>query len=98
MRRKRRWLTQTRHLHMAASYARAVPDEAGMADARASVRMDEINRFLTHSIGATIRFIRWSLSSVQDEPSRHVIPLPGPAHGPVPAIEFRSEAQRRKAS
>ncbi|HEY6960137.1 MAG TPA: hypothetical protein VI814_15045 [Candidatus Limnocylindria bacterium] len=69
-----------------------------MADARASVRMDEIRHFLAHSIGATIRFIRWSLSSVEDEPNPHVIPLPGPAHGPVPAIEFRAESQRRRAS
>lgn len=69
-----------------------------MADARASVRMDEIRELLARSVGATLRFIRWSLSSVEDEPDPHVIPLPGPAHGPVPALEFRAEAQRRRAS
>ena len=69
-----------------------------MADARASVRMDEIRELLSRSIAATVRFVRWSLSSVEDEPDHHVIPLPGPAHGPVPALEFRAEAQRRSAS
>lgn len=69
-----------------------------MADARTSVRMDEIRHLLARSIGPTLRFIRWSVSSVEDGPDPRVIPLPGPAHGPVPAIEFRFETPRRKAS
>lgn len=69
-----------------------------MADARTSVRMDEIRQVFARSVATTIRFIRWSLSSVEDESDARVTPLPGPAHGPVPAIEFRIEPQRRKAS
>jgi hypothetical protein len=44
------------------------------------------------------RVVRWSLATVEDDLPSNVIPLPGPAHGPVPAIELRLEDQRRKAS
>jgi hypothetical protein len=41
----------------------------------------------------------WTVSSVEDEHhATNVIPMPGPAHGPVPAIELRMEEQHRKAS
>lgn len=83
---------------MAPPYAHPMPDEAGMADAQASVPMDEVKHFIARSIGATMRFVRWSVSSAEDEPDPQVVPLPGPAHGPVPAIEFRVETQRRRAS
>ena len=69
-----------------------------MADARASGHMERIRQVITRWILESIRFARWSLSSVEDEPGPHVVPLPGPAHGPVPAIEFRVETPRRKAS
>lgn len=60
--------------------------------------MDEIRQLFARSIGATIRFVRWSLSSADEEPDARVAPLPGPAHGPVPAIELRVAAPRRRAS
>jgi len=44
------------------------------------------------------RLVRWSLATVEDELPPNVIPMPGPAHGPVPAIELRLEDQRRRAS
>ena len=43
--------------------------------------------------------VRWSLATVEDETPHNVIPMPGPAHGPVPAIRLRmEEEQRRRAS
>ena len=61
--------------------------------------MDEI-RWIVSVIGRTIaRALAWTVSSVEDEPRMsNVIPMPGPAHGPVPAIELRMEEQHRKAS
>ena len=61
--------------------------------------MDDI-RWILGVIGRTIaRALAWTVSSVEDEPRRsNVIPMPGPAHGPVPAIELRMEEQHRKAS
>ncbi len=69
-----------------------------MPDARASVRMRQMRPLVSRVLGATMRFMRWSLATVEDHDQARVIPLPGPAHGPVPAIEVRLEAQRRKAS
>jgi len=43
------------------------------------------------------RAIGWSFSPVDETHVTNVIPMPGPAHGPVPAIELRRE-ERRKAS
>lgn len=61
--------------------------------------MDDI-RWILAVIGRTIaRALAWTVASVEDEPrASNVIPMPGPAHGPVPAIELRMEEQRRKAS
>jgi hypothetical protein len=43
--------------------------------------------------------VSWTLASVDDDAREpHVIPMPGPAHGPVPAIDLRLEDQRRKPS
>jgi hypothetical protein len=61
--------------------------------------MDDI-RWIVSVVTRTIgRAIAWTVASVEDEqhPS-NVIPMPGPAHGPVPAIELRMEEQHRKAS
>ncbi|HYK96774.1 MAG TPA: hypothetical protein VEU77_00130 [Candidatus Acidoferrales bacterium] len=70
-----------------------------MTDARATSRMDDI-RWIFAVIARTIaRAVAWSVASVEDEPHvSNVIPMPGPAHGPVPAIELRLEEQHRKAS
>jgi len=45
------------------------------------------------------RVIAWSVSSVDDPLPPNVVPMPGPAHGPIPAIDLRLtslEAQRRR--
>jgi hypothetical protein len=36
----------------------------------------------------------WSLSSVDSQPEPYVVPAPGPAHGPVPAITLKLRDQR----
>ena len=61
--------------------------------------MDDI-RWILGVIARTVaRALTWTVASVDDEPRvSNVIPMPGPAHGPVPAIELRMEEQRRKAS
>jgi hypothetical protein len=61
--------------------------------------MDDI-RWIVAVIARTIaRAVAWSVASVEDEQHvSNVIPMPGPAHGPVPAIELRLEEQHRKAS
>jgi len=45
-----------------------------------------------------LRAMRWTIETVEDELPPNVVPMPGPAHGPVPAIELRLEDQRRRAS
>ena len=56
-------------------------------------------RFLRLARRSVTRAVRWSLATVEDETPHNVIPMPGPAHGPVPAIRLRrEEEQRRKAS
>ena len=68
-----------------------------MPDAQASVVKDVLERSITTISERCLRFVRWALGPVDDEHVTNVIPMPGPAHGPVPAIEMRLE-QRRKAS
>ncbi len=45
---------------------------------------------------------RWTLSSVEIDETSYQPPMPGPAHGPVPAIELRlrsrTDASRRRAA
>lgn len=60
--------------------------------------MDVLRLALTGLWSSGVGLVRWSLSSVEDEPPTNVVPMPGPAHGPVPAIELRADGQRRKAS
>jgi hypothetical protein len=70
-----------------------------MADARSSVHMSAFASILATVRRTTARMVRWSLSPVEDGPRDNVIPMPGPAHGPIPAIHLRLEdEQRRKAS
>lgn len=52
---------------------------------------------LVRRLSATIAdAVRWSLATVDDDTPRNVIPMPGPAHGPVPSIRLRVEEQRRR--
>ena len=60
--------------------------------------MDTIGRALGAIGSALGRVVRWTFATVEDDPVRNVIPMPGPAHGPIPAIDVRLETRRRKAS
>jgi hypothetical protein len=45
------------------------------------------------------RVIAWTVSSVDDPLPANVVPMPGPAQGPIPVIDLRvprREAQRRR--
>ncbi len=54
---------------------------------------------LVRGLSLVARAAAWSVATVEDETPHNVIPMPGPAHGPVPAIKLRTEEQlRRKAS
>jgi len=61
--------------------------------------MDDI-RWICAVVARTVgRALAWTVASVEETPEiSNVIPMPGPAHGPVPAIELRLEEQGRKAS
>jgi hypothetical protein len=48
--------------------------------------------------GGWVRLARWAFGPVDDEHETNVVPMPGPAHGPVSAIDLRLGHQRRKAS
>lgn len=61
-------------------------------------RVSRARSLVSRGVAAAVRFVRWSLSAVEDEPGPRVLPLPGPARGPVPAIELRIEERRRRAS
>jgi hypothetical protein len=60
--------------------------------------MGVLRRMILSVCRGGLRAARWTLSDVDDPPRSNVVPLPGPAHGPVPAIEVRLGAQRRRAS
>lgn len=57
--------------------------------------MKAIRSLLSAICGSCARVVRWSLATVEEEHVNNVIPMPGPAHGPVPAIELRLEERRR---
>jgi hypothetical protein len=71
---------------------------AGMVDARASGVKHVLRRSVALFTGGCARFARWAFGPVDEEHLTNVIPMPGPAHGPVPAIDLRREQLRRKAS
>jgi hypothetical protein len=58
--------------------------------------MSVLARSLARVVGGVARVVRWSLSSVDDEPAPRPLPLPGPAHGPVHAIDLRLGRERRR--
>jgi hypothetical protein len=97
MRRKSRSLTHTLHLHMAALYARAVPPRLAHRVLRER-SMTRVLKSMARAIGSLGTAVRWSLATVDDEPQARVVPLPGPAHGPVAAIDVMREARRRKVT
>lgn len=69
-----------------------------MADAQPSGMKHVLRRSIAMFGHGCVRFARWAFGPVEEEHVTNVIPMPGPAHGPVPAIEIRLEEQRRKAS
>ncbi|HEU5288045.1 MAG TPA: hypothetical protein VFV20_06550, partial [Candidatus Limnocylindria bacterium] len=58
--------------------------------------MDAVHRLMRRVPTAIAGVVRWSLATVDDDTPRNVIPMPGPAHGPVPSITLRVEEQRRR--
>ena len=59
--------------------------------------MNALRGFFRVIWGSCARVVGWSFATIEEEHLTNVIPMPGPAHGPVPAIELRRE-ERRKAS
>ncbi len=55
-------------------------------------------RSVARALGSFGNALRWSLSAVEDAPQVHLVPMPGPAHGPVPAIDLLPQARRRRAT
>ncbi len=41
------------------------------------------------------RVVHWTIAPVDDRPEPPVTHMPGPAHGPVPAIEVRLEGRQK---
>jgi hypothetical protein len=60
--------------------------------------IDTLARVIAHAYVAIDRAVRWSLAPVEDEHRPQVPHVPGPAHGPVPAIRLRLDEERRRAS
>jgi len=72
--------------------AHPLPERTGMTGI---TRTGEALRDLVaHVMGMA----RWSLSSVDVDKEPHVVPMPGPAHGPVPAIQLRLKDQREASA
>ena len=59
--------------------------------------MSEIAGVIGRVLGSFVRALHWSLSTVEDAPETRVAPMPGPAHGPVSAIDVR-RGRRRSSS
>ena len=51
--------------------------------------MYTVTMSIGRAIGGLLRAVRWSFMSVEDEPAPRYAPAPGPAHGPVSAIDVR---------
>ncbi len=60
--------------------------------------MDVLGRLVARVCAGCARMVRSWFEPVEDEPAPNVVLMPGPAHGPVPAIDIRLERQRRRAS
>lgn len=98
MLRKIRSDTQMLHLHMTGSIRirRASPGLAWPMLRRSGV-LGVVHYVTTTMLDACARLARWAVGPVDAEHPTNVVPMPGPAHGPVPAIDIRRE-ERRKAS
>ncbi len=96
MRRNSRSLTHTWHLHMTPLYARSVPRLLAH-EVLEGTPMTMAFRSVARALGSFGHAVRWSLATVEDEPQARPVPMPGPAHGPVPAIDLLRETRRRKA-
>jgi hypothetical protein len=58
--------------------------------------MNELFGYLARAVGGVARALRWTLSSVDDAPAMRPAPPPGPAHGPLTAIDVRTGKDRRR--
>jgi hypothetical protein len=51
--------------------------------------MDELFGYIARAVGGVARALRWTLETVDVAPPMRLAPPPGPAHGPVSAIDVR---------
>jgi hypothetical protein len=58
--------------------------------------MDEILGAIGGLFRGIARAISWTLATVEEEPRPRLMRLPGPAHGPVSAIDVRLGRDRRR--
>jgi hypothetical protein len=56
--------------------------------------MMSVGDLLAHALGV----VGWTVKTVEDDDEPRAIPAPGPAHGPVPAIDMRLKEQHRRVS
>jgi len=58
--------------------------------------MDELIGLLARACSGVANAVLWSLKTVDDGPPMSAAPPPGPAHGPVTAIDVRLGKDRRR--
>ena len=70
--------------------------KTGTAGAHFCRVMSVVASSIARIVSSFARAVRWSLSTVDDEPEFRIAPLPGPAHGPIHAIDVRVGKDRRR--
>jgi hypothetical protein len=56
--------------------------------------MSEIFSAIGRVFGSLARALQWTMSPVEDVPEKRTVPMPGPAHGPLTAIDVRLGRRR----
>ena len=58
--------------------------------------MSTVMRGLGRVFGGAVRAVRWTLSSVEDEPMAQWAPAAGADHGPIPSVKLRVDTDNRR--